>query len=427
VRITLRARLTLIYGGLFLVAGVLLLALTYLLLGQQLDRSSPKILTYDPDNAKIDRLESRDGTTRQLVVMTRNGDRLTGADAQQWVDEQTAALREAASTSLLAQGTLALGVVAAAAVGCGWLVTGRVLAPLRRVTDTARRIAAAPGNDPGLAERIDLRGPDDEVKELADTFDTMVARLDRSFHGQRRFVANASHELRTPLTLGRSLVEVAMHRRSASADVKDLGTRLLEINSRHEQLISGLLMLAKSDHEVDARFPVDLADLVGHVVEQTAAEATAAGVTVGEDAGDAPTTGDALLLERLVHNLVENGIRHNDTGGWVRVTSRAEGDRAELVVENTGLVVPADEVPALFEPFRRHTTDRLVTAKGVGLGLSIVRSVVSAHGGTVTARPRDGGGLVVTVSLPAEPIRSQDAGHRPDRHRPADGPADRRT
>lgn len=401
-RLTLRTRLTLIYGGLFLVAGVLLLAVTYVLLGQQIDHSSPKMLPYDSDHA-AKQIEQRGTNTeiRRLIVITREGDQLTGAAAERWLDEQTAALREATSTSMLTQGAVALGVVGSAALGFGWFVTGRVLKPLRRVTDTARRIAAAPGNNPGLAERIKLRGPDDEVKELADTFDTMVERLDQSFHGQRRFVANASHELRTPLTLGRSLVEVAMHRRSASADVKDLGVRLLEINSRHEQLISGLLMLAKSDHEVDTRFPVDLADVVGHVVEQTAAEARSTGVTVHEDAGDAPTTGDALLLERMVHNLVENGIRHNTgRGGTVRVTSRALGDRVEVVVENTGPPVPADQIPELFEPFRRHTTDRLVTAKGVGLGLSIVRSVAKAHGGTATARSRPGGGLVVRVSLP---------------------------
>ncbi|GAB1510378.1 sensor histidine kinase [Actinophytocola sp. KF-1] len=399
-RITLRVRLTLIHGGLFLVAGIALLAVTYLLLGRQIDQTSPKILTADPNQTR--QAEVAGSGPRKLFVITATGDRLTGADAERWVDEQSAALRDATTTSMLTQGAIALGVVATVAAGLGWLVTGRVLAPLHRVTDTARRIAAAPGANQGLAERINLRGPDDEVKELADTFDTMVARLDRSFHGQRRFVANASHELRTPLTLGRSLVEVAMHRRSASADVKALGSRLLEINARHEQLISGLLLLAKSDHELDDRFPVDLADLVGHVVEQTAAEAAAAGVVVHEDARETPATGDALLLERLVHNLVENAIRHNTgPGGWVRVTTRATADRAELEVENTGPHVPADEVPALFEPFRRHTADRLVTAKGVGLGLSIVRSVATAHGGTATARAREEGGLVVTVTLPA--------------------------
>ncbi|WP_129840293.1 HAMP domain-containing sensor histidine kinase [Streptomyces sp. RFCAC02] len=412
-RLTLRVRLTLISGGLFLVAGLALLAVTYLLLGRQIDRTGPKTLTADPGQAQqAESVTSGSGQSRQLYVVTSNGDLLTGADADRWVDEQAAALRDATTTSMLTQGAIALGAVATVAAGFGWLVTGRVLAPLHQVTDTARRIAAAPGSGAGLAERIHLRGPDDDVKELADTFDTMVERLDQSFHGQRRFVANASHELRTPLTLGRSLVEVAMHRRSASPDVQALGTRLLEINSRQEQLISGLLLLAKSDHGLGTRFPVDLADLVGHVIEQTAAEAGAAGVTVREDAAEAPTTGDALLLERLVHNLIENAVRHNtEPGGWVRVTSRTEGDRAELVVENTGPPVPADEIPALFEPFRRHAADRLVTDRGAGLGLSIVRSVATAHGGTVAAGPRPGGGLTVTVSLPApwavpRPIRS---------------------
>jgi signal transduction histidine kinase len=287
-----------------------------------------------------------------------------------------------------------------------------VLAPLHRVTDTARRIAAAPAADRGLHERIALRGPDDEVKDLADAFDTMVERLDRSFDGQRRFVANASHELRTPLTLGRALVEMAMHRPRASTDVKQLGENLLEINARHERLISGLLLLAGSESELPERRPVDLADIAVHVVGQTAAEARRAGVTVHEEAGEALTSGDALLLERLVHNLVENGIRHNlgeaGEAGWVRVVSRTRaGDgpaevevEAEVEVSNSGPVVPAYEIPSLFEPFRRLGADRLVTAKGAGLGLSIVRSVARAHGGDATARPREGGGLVVTVALP---------------------------
>jgi signal transduction histidine kinase len=231
----------------------------------------------------------------------------------------------------------------------------------------------------------------------------MVKRLDRSFDGQRRFVANASHELRTPLTLGRALVEVAMHRRSASEDVKQLGETLLEINSRHERLITGLLLLAGSENEVTERAPVDLADIVGQVAAQTAREAKQAGITVHEEPGEAPTAGNALLLERLVQNLVENGIRHNTgDGGWVLVASRTrDDDRVELEVSNSGPVVPPYEIPALFEPFRRLGADRLVTAKGAGLGLSIVRSVAHVHDGEVTARPREGGGLAVTVILPA--------------------------
>src|SRR5690606_9168237 len=164
--------------------------------------------------------------------------------------------------------------------GSGWLIAGRVLSPLHRVTETARRIAAAPAADRGLHERIALRGPRDEVKELADTFDTMVERLDRSFDGQRRFAANASHELRTPLTLGRAMVEMAMHRESASPDVRALGESLLQINARHERLINGLLLLARSENELTTRVPVDLADVVEHVVSQTTREAEDAGVTV---------------------------------------------------------------------------------------------------------------------------------------------------
>jgi signal transduction histidine kinase len=319
--------------------------------------------------------------------------------------EQQAILRDAATTSLLTQGGIALGVVACAAAGFGWLVAGRVLAPLNRVTDTARRISAAPAADRGLRERIALRGPDDEVKDLASAFDTMVERLDRSFDGQRRFVANASHELRTPLTLGRSLVELAMHRKTACADIKQLGEKLLQINSRHEELITGLLLLARSENEITGRLPVDVADLVVHVVDETAAEAARAGITVHHQAGEAPTTGDALLLERLVHNLVENGIRHNTgPGGQVEVTSRTRDDgQIELQVRNSGPVVPQDEIPALFEPFRRLPATRQPTAKGAGLGLSIVRSVAHAHSGDAVAASRDDGGLVVTITLPAWP------------------------
>jgi signal transduction histidine kinase len=389
-RITLRARLTLIYGGLFLIAGVVLLGATYALFNQQLSNPGRTLVTRSPTPVTA--------SSKEVFVFTGDGEMLKGADAEQWMKHQQAILHDAATTSLLTQGGIALGVVAVVAAGCGWLVAGRVLAPMRRVTDTARRIAATAD----LQERIALHGPDDEVKDLADAFDTMVERLDRSFDGQRRFVANASHELRTPLTLGRSLVELAMHRKSASPDVKELGEQLLQINSRHEQLITGLLLLARSENEVTGRLPVDMADLVTHVMEQTAPEAVRAGITIDGQPGDAPTTGDALLLERLVHNLVENGIRHNTgPGGRVKVTSRTRGDgQVEVEVRNTGPVVPHHEIPALFEPFRRLPASRQPIAKGAGLGLSIVRSVAHAHGGQATARPRDGGGLVVTVTLP---------------------------
>ncbi|MFI1012205.1 sensor histidine kinase [Streptomyces sp. NPDC020965] len=391
---------------------MVLLGVTYVLFNQQLVGGDMKIVGRPPGAATPvpqtvtpvpqtvtppPTTAPRPGSSAPTVIMK------SGAQGtEDWMKDGREALRNAATTSILTQGGLVLLVVGCTAAGFGWLVAGRVLAPLHRVTETARRIAAAPAAGRGLHERIALRGPDDEVKDLADTFDTMVERLDRSFDGQRRFVANASHELRTPLTLGRALVEVAMHRKSASDDVLRLGENLLEINIRHERLISGLLLLADSENEIADRRPVDLADVVTHVVARLIPEARRAAIVVEEVADEALTTGDALLLERLVHNLVENGIRHNaSTGGLLRVVSRTRPDgRAEIEVSNTGAAVAPYDIPALFEPFRRLGADRLVSSEGAGLGLSIVRAVAHAHGGTVAARPRDGGGLVVTATLP---------------------------
>jgi signal transduction histidine kinase len=400
-RITLRARLTLIYGGLFFAAGIVLLGSTYGLFNQQINSGgSTNLAVFDREAAPTD----GSGTTAKGdTVVMNDGHKLTGDQAKKFLATERTRIENAATTSLITQGGIALAIVGGVAVGFGWLIAGRTLAPLRQVTETARRIAAAPVAERGLHERINLRGPDDEVKDLADTFDTMVERLDRSFAGQRRFVANASHELRTPLTLSRAMVELAMHRKSASDDLVQLGDDLLEINGRHERLITGLLLLASSENEIIEHAPVDLADVVEHVTADTSREAEAAGVAVSEDIDESVVTGDALLLERLVQNLVENGIRHNlTTGGWVRVaTDRRNDGQIQLEVTNTGPVVPPYDVPALFEPFRRLNSERLATATGAGLGLSIVRSVALAHGGKVTAEPRDGGGLTVMVVLPA--------------------------
>ncbi|MGW7679545.1 ATP-binding protein [Kribbella sp. NPDC054772] len=410
-RLSLRGRLTLLYGGLFMVAGVVLLGVTYALFSANLGQQYRVIVqgTYltppsggNPTVAIPSARPPSPNGSNQVFVLNKDGDVLTGSDAERVMKQQRELVRKAAIKSLLTQGSIALIAVGALAAGFGWLVAGRVLAPLHRVTDTARRIAASPSS---LHERIGLRGPDDEVKNLADAFDTMVERLDHSFDGQRRFVANASHELRTPLTLGRALVEVAMHRRTASADVKELGESLLTINARHEQLIEGLLILADSEKQLTTSYPVNLSDVVTHVSSQLSSEATKAGVEVIRGPGDAPTRGDALLLERLVHNLVENGIRHNAdvSERWVRVLSRTAGERVELVVTNTGPEIPPYEVESLFKPFYRLGAERLVGGKGAGLGLSIVRSVAEAHGGNVTAVPRPGGGLEITVVLPVDP------------------------
>ena len=355
----MRLRLTLVYGGLLLIAGLLLLGVTYVLVSQQLPSGDMMV------RSELPAPQPGASTTviRQFATDTRDN----------------------ALNTVLTQGAIALAVVASAAIALGWLVAGRLLQPLHRITETAWRIAHAPtgGN---LHERIALQGRDDEIKRLADTFDLMLARLDRAFDGQRRFIANASHELRTPLTLNRTLLEVALEPPDVSPEVRQLGATLLAVNERHGRLIDGLLTLARSERELTERSYVDLADIAEHV----------AGAEL--DAHEAPTIGDPVLLERMVQNLVENGRRHNVDGGWVRVATGARGDAVFVEVSNTGPVVPRYEIPGLFEPFRRLGTDR-VAGPGAGLGLSIVRAVVQAHGGQVQAVPRDGGGLIVTVLL----------------------------
>ncbi|NJP97934.1 HAMP domain-containing histidine kinase [Nonomuraea sp. FMUSA5-5] len=294
-------------------------------------------------------------------------------------------------------GAVALLAATALAFGIGWQSAGWMLRPLRRVTETARRVAQS-GD---LTERIAYDGPREEIKELADTYDIMLGRLARAFDGQRKFVANASHELRTPLTINRTLVDVAVRRPDATDDVKRLGESLLLVNARHERLIDGLLALAEGEQAVLDRRPFDLSDVAEHVLDQAAAEAAEREVTIHRLLDSAPTAGEAVLVERLVQNLVENAIRHNQPKGEVWVTTRGRADRVELVVANTGLPVPPYEIETIFEPFRRLHGDRLRSDRGSGLGLSIVRVIAEAHGGTVLARPRDEGGLTITVELPA--------------------------
>jgi signal transduction histidine kinase len=237
-------------------------------------------------------------------------------------------------------GGLILLAGTAGAFGLGWRAAGWVLRPVKAVTETARRVAQS--HD--LAERIAYKGPRDEFKELTDVFDTMLGRLARSFDGQRRFVANASHELRTPLTINRTLVDVAVRRPDATDDVKRLGESLLLVNTRHERLIDGLLALTEGEQAVLDRRPFDLTDVAEHVLDQAAGEAAAREVTMHRLLDSAPTTGEAVLVERLVQNLVENAIRHNHPKGEVWVTTRRRAEQVELVVANTGLQVPPYEI-----------------------------------------------------------------------------------
>jgi signal transduction histidine kinase len=388
-RPTIRFRLTVLYGGMFLIAGVILVSFVYLLVAQSLKSGTSLPFEVVPPSTIRRRGDfCSSATTNGLTIDPKDFNACFNA----FMDKQ----RHDALDSLLRRALLTLLVLTCAAFAFGYMMAGRVLQPLGRITRMARSVA---GSD--LHRRLELDGPDDELKELADTFDEMLDRLDRSFDSQRRFVANASHELRTPLAINRTLLEVQLSDPEASTELQQLGRTLLATNERSEQLVEGLLLLARSDNELTERKPVDMAEAATHALEQTRAEAQAKGVGLRDRLEEAVVQGNGVLLERIALNLVQNAVRYNvPEGGWVEITTAAEGGEAVLMVSNTGPLVPAYEVDNLFEPFRRLRTERTGSDKGVGLGLSIVRSVVRAHGGSIVARPRDGGGLVMRVSIP---------------------------
>ncbi|KKD09109.1 sensor histidine kinase [Streptomyces sp. WM6386] len=383
-RPTIRIRLTLLYGGMFLIAGILLLSIIYLLAANALNVGSDlpfKVVTgtVSSENCNI--------VSTQLPASELNH------ALNECVNEQ----RQHALDNLLSRSLLALLGLAIIAFAFGYAMAGRVLSPLGRITRTARAVA---GSD--LARRIELDGPDDELKELADTFDDMLERLERAFTAQQRFVGNASHELRTPLAINRTLLEVHLSDPGAPVELQQLGKTLLATNERSEQLVEGLLLLARSDNQIVERKPVDLAEVAEQAVDQVHAEAAAKGVVIRGERQSAVVQGNGVLLERIALNLVQNAVRYNvQEDGWVEVTTEVLHGQAVLVVSNTGPVVPAYEIDNLFEPFKRlRGADRTGSDKGVGLGLSIVRSVARAHGGHIYAQPREGGGLVMRVTLP---------------------------
>ncbi|UGY94064.1 sensor histidine kinase [Streptomyces gobiensis] len=383
-RPTIRIRLTVLYGGMFLVAGMLLLTIIYLLAAQALQEGSKLPIRITGLDLQVS------SETCQLPTIG------TSDDLNRALDACLQHQRRVALESLLKHSLLALLGLAVAAFAIGYVMSGRVLSPLGRITRTARQVA---GSD--LHRRIELDGPDDELKELSDTFDEMLDRLDRAFTAQQRFVANASHELRTPLAINRTLLEVQLSDPAASPDVQQLGKTLLATNERSEQLVEGLLLLARSENEIIDRKPVDLAEVAGRAVEQSRTEAEEKGVELRGVRQPAYVQGNGVLLERVALNLVQNAVRYNlREGGWVSVSTVARPGEAVLTVENTGPQVPAYEIDNLFEPFRRLRTERTGSDKGVGLGLSIARSVARAHGGTITAEPREEGGLVMRVALP---------------------------
>ena len=299
-------------------------------------------------------------------------------------------------TLLVAVSVVAIGGLAGLLV---WL-----LRPLRQLTRTVDRFG--PQN---LAERAALTGRRDELARLGDAVDRMLDRVTEGYEGQRRFASNASHELRTPLALQRTLIEVSMAGDPTREQLELLSRQLLQTNERNEQLIEGLLVLAESDQGLRARTPQRLDQLAADTAALYSDLARAAEVEVVTDLEPVTVFGEAALLERLLANLIGNGIKYNAPGGTVVVRVRV--GEPVLAVDNDGPAVPAELVPGLFEPFRRVRGDRLDHSGGAGLGLTIARSIVTAHEGTIAAEARPQGGLHVSVSLPgagpAEPAPSR--------------------
>ncbi len=298
---------------------------------------------------------------------------------------------------LLIASVISLAVIVVAAAAIGWLLAGRVLRPLSTITGAARRISAS-----RLHERLALRGPEDELKELADTLDELFARLEASFGAQRRFAANASHELRTPLTRERTLLQVTRADPAATTGTwQAVSQELLASNVEQERLLEALLTLASSEAGTGEREPVDLAAVTSATLAAARPAISRLGLNVHADIQPAVTDGDPLLVQQLVTNLIDNAVRHNISAGDLRVATRTDGGRAVLSVTNTGPVIPAAEVDRLFQPFQRLGPRPARRDGGHGLGLSIVRAIATAHAATVTvtAQPVPAGGLAVEVTF----------------------------
>lgn len=380
-----RARLTALYAGLVALGGIVLIAITYVLVAQALAGSgAPADRTYKTVVGRCIQQGLDEGATFEQAKLKCAGKFAKGVKA--------GASAQAGTTwhHLLIYSALGLVIVTLLAAAAGWVLAGRVLAPVHRITAAAR---AAGEHD--LSQRLDLQGPRDELRELADTFDAMLARLERAFTSQQQFIANASHELRTPLTVMRTAVDVVLAKPEPSAaELTSMAGEVRQGVEHAERLIEALLMLARNERSRARTEEVDLA-----VVAEDALDGRRpTGVTTTPHLAPAVVTGDALLLERLIANLLDNAERYNVPEGTIEISTRTADATCEVRVVNTGRVVPADSVERLFQPFTR-LADR-VGHDGFGLGLAIVASIAAVHGGTVRATAPPTGGLDITVLLP---------------------------
>jgi signal transduction histidine kinase len=299
---------------------------------------------------------------------------------------------------------IALAIMALISGLLGWLVAGRVLRPLRTITATTQQLSEV-----NLHERLALAGPRDELRTLADTIDGLLSRLERAFDAQRRFVTNASHELRTPLSASRALLEMALSDPDASVDsLRAACHEALEESEQQEQLIDALLALSQGERGLDTREPLDLAAVICEVERVYEPEAAVNGIKLDVTTDRAEVLGDRRLLGRLVSNLVQNAIRHNVPRGQVRLRLQDRPEGAQLIVSNTGPVIPAEEIPRLMQPFQRAAPDRTGHGEGFGLGLSIIAAVAAAHDASLDIAPGAEGGLLIALHFP--PVSSAPAG-----------------
>jgi signal transduction histidine kinase len=383
-----RTRLAIVYAVLFLLAGAALLAVTYTLVAAVL-LPAPATLskTISPREEQLLGLCKPLPTAPSLLNECRRAIAAAGGGSADQRQSELDALRRAS--------LIGLGVLAIASVGLGWLVSGRALRPVRSITEAARQ-----ASELRLGQRLALSGPDDEFKQLADTFDVMLERLDAAFTSQKRFVANAAHELRTPLTAMRTAIEVTLSKPTRTpAQLEEMAARVKRSVERAEATVEALLTLATSELGPAAHETIDLATAAEDALDATQAAIDQRDLTIDAALEPAPARGDRVLLERMIANLVENAVRHNSPGGWIKIRTSQRPDGALFEIANTGADVAADQIPTLFEPFVR-SNQRLHSSEGVGLGLSIANAIAHAHNATISARPRPGGGLEMSVTLP---------------------------
>ncbi|MCK9929024.1 ATP-binding protein [Frankia sp. Mgl5] len=396
-RLSLRARLTVLYGALSILAGAVILTLLYLVVQARLDAE----LTGDSDS-RIAALRQRAGQANEATITTPNGSRISLDDLTEQIRGNEEKIRNAALDTLLVRGSGIVLAIGLATAGTGWIIAGRGLRPLHAITVTAEQIARSTGPHRDLSRRIALTGHSDDIRRLADAFDAMLETLDHAFDGQRRFVASASHELRTPLALERAVIELEATKPAAHPDTVHFADRLLAINTRNTDLVDRLLTLADGGNELTESVTVDLAGVTADVLAQTSTDTpTSARITAG--LVTAPVLGDPILLHQLVRNLVENAANHNVPGGWIKIATGT--GPTYLAIANSGPLLLPQDVNGLFEPFRRGRPDRTrgTGRRGFGLGLTIVKAIADSHHAQITALPRQDGGLDLRITFPAAP------------------------